>query len=178
MNKKGFLLATSAGFAFAPMAHAADMPAPVLKAPAALPPPAPIWTGFYIGGHLGSAWQQAQNTFATSSGYFFPFSTTPTTTATGVIGGGQIGYNWQHGNYVWGIEADGSWLSGTGTATTTNTLTITEDSDTPPTVQFSVASESVSETAGTFSITVQLSAASEVDTSIPFTLGGTGREEA
>src|ERR1019366_9399756 len=52
------------------------------------------------------------------------------------------------------------------------TGTITE-SDTLPIVQFSVASESVSETAGTFSLTVTLSAAAGVATSIPFALGGT-----
>src|SRR5260370_880751 len=58
-------------------------------------------------------------------------------------------------------------------ATTSNTLTINGDNDPKPTVQFSAASESVSETAGSFSITVTLSAATEVATTIPFTLGGT-----
>ena len=106
MNKKGFLLATSAGFAFAPAAHAADMP---LRAPPAPLPPAPIWTGLYIGGHVGSVWQQAQNTVSGNftSGYFgSQVNATPTTTASGFIGGGQIGYNWQHGSYVFGVEAD------------------------------------------------------------------------
>src|SRR5438067_789865 len=107
MNKKGFLLATSAGFAFTPAAHAADMP---LKAPPVYVPAA-SWTGFYIGGHVGSAWQQAQNTFnggapyaflSPTTSFFQPFSSTPTTSATGLIGGGQIGYNWQHGNFVFG----------------------------------------------------------------------------
>jgi outer membrane immunogenic protein len=128
MNKKGFLLATSAGFAFAPMAHAADLRMP-LKAPPP-PPPAPTWAGFYIGGHIGTVWQQAQNTFnggaPYSSGaptsFFLPFSTTPTTSRTGLIGGGQIGYNWQYGSYVFGIEADGSGLSGNGTSTTGSTV--------------------------------------------------------
>src|SRR6266566_9422946 len=101
MNKKGFLLATSAGFALAPMAHAADMAAPVLKAPP--PPPPPLWTGFYIGGHIGTVWAQAQNvvnggapyTGGAATSFFTPFSSTPTTSRTGLIGGGQIGYNWQ-----------------------------------------------------------------------------------
>ena len=43
----------------------------------------------------------------------------------------------------------------------------------PPTVQFSTAGQSVNENAGTFSITVSLSAASATDTTVPFTLGGT-----
>ncbi len=54
----------------------------------------------------------------------------------------------------------------------TNTLTITEPAATP-TVQFSTAGESVSETAGAFSVTVTLSAASASSVSVPFTLGGT-----
>src|SRR5262252_11248028 len=114
MNKKGFLLATSAGFAFAPMAHAADLRMPLKATPP--PPPAPTWAGFYIGGHIGTVWQQAQNTFnggapysgGIATSFFLPFSTTPTTSRTGLIGGGQIGYNWQFGSYVFGIEADGS----------------------------------------------------------------------
>jgi outer membrane immunogenic protein len=132
MNKKGFLLATSAGFAFAPMAHAADMP---LKAPPPPLPPAPMWTGFYIGGNVGTVWQQAQNTVNGGAPYaggmggssqvnseWLPFSSTPTTSRTGLIGGGQIGYNWQNGSYVWGIEADFQGLSGTGTSSSTQTI--------------------------------------------------------
>jgi hypothetical protein len=54
--------------------------------------------------------------------------------------------------------------------TTTNTLTITEAGT--PTVQLATPSETIDETAGTFSITVTLSAASGTATSVPFTLGG------
>jgi hypothetical protein len=43
---------------------------------------------------------------------------------------------------------------------------------TPPTVQFSVSNESVNANAGTFSISLTLSQASTVATTIPFTLGG------
>jgi outer membrane immunogenic protein len=105
MKSKGFLLATAAtgAAAFAPGAMAADMP---VKAPAVLPPPVVSWTGGYIGVHAGVAWHQAHN--ATS--YVVP-SIVDRTTSTGFIGGGQIGYNWQSGNFVFGIEADGSWLS-------------------------------------------------------------------
>ena len=56
--------------------------------------------------------------------------------------------------------------------TTVNTLTITEPGITP-TVQFSTASETVDESAGTFSITVSLSAASSQAVSVPFTVSGT-----
>jgi elongation factor P hydroxylase/preprotein translocase subunit SecB len=56
--------------------------------------------------------------------------------------------------------------------TTTNTLTVVE-SDPMPTVSFAVASQSVNENGGAFTVTVNLSAASSVDTTVPFTLGGT-----
>ena len=55
---------------------------------------------------------------------------------------------------------------------TTNTLTI--QNPTPaPSVAFATTSQSVAENAGSFSIPVNLSAASNVDTTISFTLGGT-----
>jgi outer membrane immunogenic protein len=110
MKKKGFLLATSAGFAAAavPGAQAADMP---LKAPRMVEPAA-NWAGWYIGAHAGANWQQAQSNSTEPYDLGGPF----TTTGTGFIGGGQLGYNWQHGNFVFGLEGDGSWLTGKGTA--------------------------------------------------------------
>jgi outer membrane immunogenic protein len=109
-NSKGFLLATAAtgAAAFAPGALAADLPT---KAPAAAyVPPAASWAGFYIGVHAGVNWQQSHNTGSYASGD----GGVDRTTSTGFIGGGQIGYNWQSGNFVFGIEADGSWLSNKG----------------------------------------------------------------
>jgi outer membrane immunogenic protein len=55
------------------------------------PPPAPLynWTGFYIGGMGGFA-QEDTSDFALSGGF----------------GGGTAGYNWQTGQFVFGIEAD------------------------------------------------------------------------
>jgi outer membrane immunogenic protein len=102
-KKKGFLLATSAGFAAAaaavPGAQAADMP---IKAPQYVPPAA-SWAGWYIGAHAGAAWQQTQ-----TDGYCFGCSFSK----TNFIGGGQLGYNWQHGNFVFGLEGDISGLTG------------------------------------------------------------------
>jgi outer membrane immunogenic protein len=107
MGTKGFLIATSAGFAAAmPGAQAADMP---IKAPRYAEPMAANWAGWYIGAHAGAAWQQtsANSVVDTSE---FPFGST--FSSTGFIGGGQIGYNWQHGNFVFGLEGDISGLSG------------------------------------------------------------------
>ena len=111
---KGYLLATASGVAAAAAsggAQAADM---AMKAP---PPPAPVaapsWAGFYVGLNAGAAWQSM------SADPVSPYATTvlsggaPTSMHyTNFIGGGQIGYNWQSGIYVYGIEADFSGLSG------------------------------------------------------------------
>src|SRR6476619_3839319 len=106
-TKKGFLIATSAGFAAAaaamPGAQAADMP---IKAPRYVEPAA-SWAGWYIGAHAGAAWQQTQS----STDQYGSFYNNNTATNTGFIGGGQIGYNWQQGNFVFGLEGDISGLS-------------------------------------------------------------------
>src|SRR5215471_10604661 len=67
-------------------AFAADLP--IRKAPPPLPIPVYNWTGFYIGGNLGGAWE---DTTLTDSHFGVSFSNN----RSGFIGGGQIGYNWQ-----------------------------------------------------------------------------------
>jgi outer membrane immunogenic protein len=66
-------------------AAAADL---AVKAPPMLPIPL-TWTGLYIGAHGGFGW-----------------TTTDGLDARGGFGGGQMGYNFQTGNFVFGIEAD------------------------------------------------------------------------
>jgi outer membrane immunogenic protein len=90
--------------------------------------PAFSWTGSYIGGHVGGIWGRAEAD--TYNGVLFPpfITTTPTSLGpipllipgqigtlggasgrdSSVIGGGQVGYNWQVNQFVLGIEADGS----------------------------------------------------------------------
>ncbi len=75
---------------------------------AAPPPPPPVWnwTGFYLGGNVGYGWGSSKVNvgFTDIAG---PLSTLDGTVhPDGVIGGGQIGYNWQFGNWVAGLEAD------------------------------------------------------------------------
>jgi len=69
----------------------------------AAPPPVMIpiftWTGFYIGGNIGAAW--AQRTVTDVFGNSFTGSSNAR-----FIGGGQLGYNWQTGNFVLGVEGD------------------------------------------------------------------------
>ncbi len=106
MKYRGFLLATTGGLAAAGGAQAADLPT---KAPAYVPAPVPfIWEGFYLGVNVGAAWQHSD--VANYPGY------SANVAGSSFIGGGQIGYNWQHGNIVYGVEADIQGLSGSANA--------------------------------------------------------------
>jgi outer membrane immunogenic protein len=85
-------------------AFAADLPT-AKPAPAFVPPPIFSWTGFYAGINAGAAWNNGGNVTI-----FDP--TIPATRVFGVgstvafIGGGQLGFNYQIGAFVWGIETD------------------------------------------------------------------------
>ena len=123
-------LALSAGSALA-----ADLPsrkeAPVYVPP---PPPPPLWTGFYVGLNIGGGWASGggNNSFLPYADSTYPIASTPFpglspnlfflpgggTTGNntgGVVGGGQIGYNYQFGNaIVIGAETDFQGTSITG----------------------------------------------------------------
>lgn len=128
------LLTVAAALALsAPLtAFAADLPAPPpppVRAPAFVPPPPPIWSGIYIGGNLGAAWNHGN--ISDSSGLF----TWGTNNKTTFVGGGQIGANYQISNVVLGVEGDFDWFansnnSGGGTAIGTATgLSIVQGSN-------------------------------------------------
>jgi len=91
---KKVLLATVAVAALgtAP-AFAADLAAKTYtKAPALAP--LPTWAGFYIGAMGGYASEDnGSNSFDRKGGF----------------AGGTVGYNWQAGNIVYGLEADAAW---------------------------------------------------------------------
>src|ERR1700690_915544 len=86
----GLLLTSIAG-----SAYAADLPAPpsapYTKAPAIVSP-ATNWPGFYIGAMGGYGKENSSDPFALKGGF----------------GGGTVGYNWQFGQFVAGIEGDGA----------------------------------------------------------------------
>jgi outer membrane immunogenic protein len=96
-------------------ASAADL---AVKAPIApVATSAYSWAGFYIGGNVGYSWGRAASNLnadpvTVDIGTLTPFNTpgfvgSDTLTPKGVIGGGQIGYNWQTSpNWVFGVEAD------------------------------------------------------------------------
>ena len=90
-------------------ASAADLAArPYTKAP---PAPAGFynWTGFYIGANGGYGWGSA-------SSYAIPGGIPTSHDPSGGLAGGQIGYNWQTGPWVYGLEADGDWANIRGSA--------------------------------------------------------------
>lgn len=90
---KKIFLASACLLALTGAASAADLAArPYTKAPVAV---ASVynWTGFYLGIVGGGAWEAASGDPKMKGGFV----------------GGTAGYNWQTGNVVFGIEADGSW---------------------------------------------------------------------
>ena len=122
-------------------ATAADLePNPVYKAPP-LVAPAPIfsWTGAYSGLFAGYGWAYADATepFAASTGYFYNYGGNPYSfDADGFFGGGTLGYNWQSGAFVYGLEGEigylgleGSRIDPNGIAIGTPDTTTTFNSD-------------------------------------------------
>lgn len=124
---KKFVLAIAVFPLFSFAAYAADLPntkgAPAFAPP---PPPAFTWSGFYIGANAGYAWgssadfltggDPATQFFMTAPGNF-PVPLATSFRQAGVLGGGQIGYNWQFSSsFVAGIETDfdGAHVSGHG----------------------------------------------------------------
>lgn len=90
-------------FASVVSASAADLPRPVYKAsPYLSPVPVYSWTGFYVGIHGGYGWSRltGTGTFGTDS-----------ITAKGWLAGGQVGYNYQFGQFVVGVEGEYSWAN-------------------------------------------------------------------
>ena len=109
-------LAAVAVIGFASVASAADLP---VKAPMYTKAPvvAPLynWTGFYIGLNAGYSWGRQDNDLVNVVTGVTEFSNSDH--LNGFIGGGQIGYNWQVNQWVFGLEADfqGSGQKGDGT---------------------------------------------------------------
>lgn len=109
MNIKILAGALAAGL-LSTTAMAADLPSRRV-APAPVMAAAPIftWTGLYVGGQVGYAWDKiSANTWG--------WGGNSSVTRGGVVGGAHIGYLFQPGPIVLGAEADleGSSLSGSG----------------------------------------------------------------
>ena len=102
----GRALALAIAVVAAPLgAYADGMPptvAPAVAAPCC--EAAPIWTGVYIGTHLGGAWTDPSwtfpfvETFNTATGQSFSSS------ASGAVWGGHVGANYQLHHFLIGVE--------------------------------------------------------------------------
>jgi outer membrane immunogenic protein len=92
-----------AALAVSGQAMAADLPAPVYKAPVMAPAPWYDWTGFYIGLNAGYSWGRSATNYSVAGVPVFSTATN----MNGWVGGGQAGYNWQFNrNWIFGVEAD------------------------------------------------------------------------
>jgi len=91
-------------------AIAADLPArSYTKAPAAAFA-INNWSGFYIGAMGGYAQENTSGVGALSGGF----------------AGGTLGYNWQTGNLVFGLEADAAWSDVGATATIPGLVSVSD----------------------------------------------------
>jgi outer membrane immunogenic protein len=99
---KALLAALTVTTALGTAAHAADLP--VRSAP-----PAPIvaaapvftWTGFYVGVNAGYGWNTNDDDVVIPG-----VGTFEADDEGGFVGGGQVGYNYQIGSFVLGLETD------------------------------------------------------------------------
>jgi outer membrane immunogenic protein len=117
MRKFAFLPAAAMLFSlsFGETAGAVDLGLEPLytKAPST---PTWSWTGFYIGGHAGGGWANTawfEDITATGGGGPVGFQDA-SHTASGLLGGGQAGFNYQKGRWVFGFEGDVSGANITG----------------------------------------------------------------
>ena len=109
MFKKA-LLGSAAAMAVVGSAAAADLPSRRVAPPpviAAAPVPVFTWTGFYAGLNAGAAVNASSN--QTNNAFFGNNNSGGANVA--FIGGGQIGFNYQTGPIVFGVEADAQYRS-------------------------------------------------------------------
>jgi outer membrane immunogenic protein len=112
-------------------AFAADMP---VKAPPPAPAPIYNWTGWYVGGNVGGGWGNRNVSYAPndvnaliSAGQGIAPPPSASFNTSGVLGGLQLGYNYQISSiWVVGLETDFDWsdVKGSGSSSGTHAATI------------------------------------------------------
>jgi outer membrane immunogenic protein len=136
MNSNALRLLASAaiGLGAVQIASAADLPVKALLSPA----PVYTWTGFYVGAHVGAGWGTTESTLTSATAgppvvapavtipLNFPFSQN---SRSGFLGGGQVGYNYQSGWVVFGVQGDIAALDVKGTTPCIVILSCTSKSD-------------------------------------------------
>jgi outer membrane immunogenic protein len=109
------LAAAAIGLGATQFAAAADLP-PRVAPRYVEAPPVFSWTGFYLGVHGGAGWGNIESSADIGAalagvgvpgvGFVLPTSSHG---INGFLAGGQVGYNWQAGPFVYGIEGNISW---------------------------------------------------------------------
>jgi outer membrane immunogenic protein len=125
MNMNRLVLAASAVLSLSVVgsANAADMGMPAMPTKAPIMAPVFNWTGFYIGGNVGGGWGN-QSATSTTTSLIGVDTFSGSSTSSGALGGGQIGFNYEFPNqWVIGLEADGDWANIAGTASGCSTYT-------------------------------------------------------
>jgi outer membrane immunogenic protein len=103
-------------------------------ASAQVAPPTYNWSGFYVGGQVGGGLIKEPSGGSSnqeSNGNLTQFGTRPLLggnsdpgNGTGAIAGGQAGYNYQQGNWLFGVEGEGFWsgikMASTGSSFNSN----------------------------------------------------------
>ena len=128
MKRIRFVMAAAAAFLTAPALSASAADLAYTKSPVAT---VYNWTGFYVGGTAGGAWQRARTDYSSDPNFLlgpglFIFALDTGSLArsmpqnsSGFLGGVTLGYNWQRSNVVLGIEGDWSWTGLKATSVTT-----------------------------------------------------------
>lgn len=125
-----FLYTTASSAALVGVATAADMPTKAPLLPASVP--AMSWAGPYIGLNIGGAWNHSSFTDVDQFFFLLPGGRNNnfwSNTRTGITGGGLLGYNFQSGRLVFGIEGDLNWVDGKSSATIPSTVPVVASSD-------------------------------------------------
>jgi outer membrane immunogenic protein len=115
VSNKALALAAAVSTLATASAFAADLPSrrDVPVAPVqTFAPPAFTWTGFYVGANVGYGFNADSRVNTVGTPGFvglIPAGIVPSElkgSGEGFVGGAQIGYNWQFGQFVYGLETD------------------------------------------------------------------------
>jgi outer membrane immunogenic protein len=78
------------------------------------PPVTFSWTGGYIGGQVGYAWSRGSGDYINISPFLPLLPESTSVDGEGWLAGGQIGYNYQINNWVFGLEGELAWSDADG----------------------------------------------------------------
>jgi outer membrane immunogenic protein len=109
-------------------AFAADLPSRHAPAPMLAAVPVFTWSGFYVGVNAGYGWNNNDHAVVTPAGTILAVTGEDD---GGFVGGAQVGYNFQFGSFVVGVETDLQYadIGGRGVFTVNGVNFTTDESD-------------------------------------------------